>query len=170
MSNDIPQLRRFSYDDAWRLGTALVEQCRANDLAVTIGIWFGDQRVFHSARPGTSADNDAWLERKARIVRRFRASSLEVARRYLEDASESSFQNFLAIFGLPAADYAPAGGAVPVFVDGHLVAAVGVSGLTSEQDHELAVGALRAAAAQPGLVDDAAASVSPAAGSTMEDR
>ena len=146
MNEDIPALRRFSYDDAWRVGTLLVEQCRANSSPVTIGIWLGEQRVFHSAWPGTSADNDAWLERKARIVRRFRTSSLEVARRYVDSGSEGSIDAFLTAFGLPSAEYFPAGGAAPIFVQDHLVGVIGVSGLTSEQDHELAVGALRAAA------------------------
>lgn len=149
MNDDIPQLHRFSYDDAWRVGTGLVEQCRADGHAVTIGIWLGDQRVFHAARPGTSADNDGWLERKARIVRRFRASSLEVSRHYV-DAAAGGSDAFLTAFGLSAADYFPAGGAVPIFVQDHFVGVIAVSGLTSEQDHELAVDALRGAAGPAG--------------------
>jgi uncharacterized protein (UPF0303 family) len=146
MTDDIPRLPRFTYDDAWRVGAALMEQCRANNLPVTIGIWLGEQRVFHSARPGTSADNDNWLDRKARTVRRFGTSSLAVARRYLDDSSAASFQTFLMTFGLPASDYALAGGAVPILVHDNLVGVIAVSGLTSEQDHELALGALRTAA------------------------
>ena len=33
---------------------------------VAIAIWFGPQRVFHTALPGASADNDGWLDRKHR--------------------------------------------------------------------------------------------------------
>jgi uncharacterized protein (UPF0303 family) len=146
VNEDIPQLQRFSYDDAWQVGSTLVEQCRADNLPVTIGIWLGEQRVFHSARPGTSADNDAWLQRKAGIVRRFRSSSLAVAQGYVEAGPDGSIESFLTAFALPSAEYYPAGGAVPIFVQDHLVGVIGVSGLTSEQDHELAVGALRAAA------------------------
>ena len=45
---------------------------------VTISIWLGQQRVFHAALPGTSADNDSWVEKKANVVRRFGRSSLDV--------------------------------------------------------------------------------------------
>lgn len=149
MNEEIPQLPQFSYDDAWHVGTTLVEQCRANNFPVTIGIWLGDQLVFHAARPGTSADNDAWLARKARIVRRFRTSSLGVAQSYVNPESDRGIEAFLTAFGLPAEKYFPAGGAVPIFVHDHLVGVLGVSGLTSEQDHELAVDALRGAVTSP---------------------
>lgn len=36
--------------------------------------------LFHAALPGSSPDNDQWLARKARVVRRFHRSSLFIAR------------------------------------------------------------------------------------------
>ena len=62
---------RFDHDDAWRIGSALVARCRSDNLLVTSSIWLGQQKVFHAALPGTSADNDDWVEKKARVVRRF---------------------------------------------------------------------------------------------------
>ncbi len=61
----------FSNDDAWELGTLLVELAMERDLAVTVDIRRGRQQLFHAARPGTSPDNDSWIERKARVVERF---------------------------------------------------------------------------------------------------
>lgn len=133
-----PDLDRFDHDLAWTVGAGLVERCRAGALPVTIGIWLGEQRVFHAALPGTSADNDRWIERKARIVRHFGQASAEVGARHAGDDVEG----FLRTFALPAELYFPAGGAVPILVRGLLVGVLAVSGLASDEDHVLAVEAL----------------------------
>jgi len=138
MPSEPPDLDHFDVDDAWRLGSALVEQCRGQGHAVTIGICLGEQRVFHAALPGASADNDFWVDRKSRVVRRFGCSSLEVQEIYAAGDPD----RFFSTFGLSPADYAPAGGAVPIRVRGTLVGVLAVSGLESSEDHELAVSAL----------------------------
>ena len=125
---------KFDHDDAWRLGSDLVAECRARQLPVTIGIHLGEQRVFHAALPGTSADNDHWAMRKTRVVWRFDRSSHEVGEAYGRD--------FHIGFGLSAAEYAPTGGAVPIRVRGSLVGVLAVSGLTSADDHDLGMAAL----------------------------
>ena len=130
---------KFDHDDAWRLGSALVSQCRPQQLAVTISVHLGEQRVFHAALPGTSADNDSWAMRKTRVVRHFDRSSHEVGQKYAGDDPT----RFLAAFALSATEYAPAGGALPIRVRGTQVGVLAVSGLTSIDDHNLALGALR---------------------------
>ena len=139
MTETVPDLDRFTHDDAWDVGSALVSRCRLEQLPVTIGIWLGQQRVFHAALPGTSADNDAWVEKKANVVRRFGRSSLEVFEHY----EVASFPGFHDAFGLSRAEYAPGEGAVPIRVRGSLVGVLAVSGLETGGDHELAVSALR---------------------------
>lgn len=103
----------FSQEEAWWLGVALVDRCRSEGFAVTISIRLGEQRVFHAALPGTSADNDGWAERKARVVTHFGMSSLEVFERHVKDNPE-----FFRLFALSPNDYAPFGGAVPIKVRG----------------------------------------------------
>src|SRR5215218_287268 len=66
----------FTNDDAWELGSALVAAARREAAPVAIGITRNGQRLFHAALPGSSPDNDAWIERKARVVDRFGHSSL----------------------------------------------------------------------------------------------
>jgi uncharacterized protein (UPF0303 family) len=139
MTEAAPDLDRFTHDDAWDVGRALVARCRTEQLPVTITIWLGQQRVFHAALPGTSADNDAWVEKKANVVRRFGRSSLEVFEHY----DVGSHPGFLEAFGLSRADYAPGEGAVPIRVRGSLVGVLAVSGLETGGDHKLAVSALR---------------------------
>jgi len=74
-------LDRFDENDAWVLGCLLVELARSRDLPVTIDVRRGGHQLFHAARPGTTPDNDRWVERKARVVERFGASSYLVGRR-----------------------------------------------------------------------------------------
>ena len=134
----MPDFDKFDHDDAWRLGSDLVAECRARQLPVTVGIHLGEQRVFHAALPGTSADNDHWAMRKTRVVWRFGRSSHEIGEAYARDDPAA----FHAAFGLPAAEYAATGGAVPIRVRGSLVGVLAVSGLTSADDHELGIAAL----------------------------
>lgn len=144
---DTPDLERFDHDDAWLLGTALVVQCREHGLPVTIAIHLGEQRVFHAALPGTSADNDHWVERKTRIVQHFGVASAEVAERYVTDGDVFGF---LAAFALPSERYFPAGGAVPIRVRGAMVGVLAISGLESGEDNALALSVLNTLAAEGG--------------------
>jgi uncharacterized protein (UPF0303 family) len=139
MPEDLPDFDRFDQDDAWRVGSALVDRCRRDHLPVVISITIGEQRAFHVALPGSSADNDDWVDRKARVVRRFGRSSLEVAERYVKGDPD----RFFSAFGLTRADYAPGEGAVPIRVRGAIVGVLAISGLETGGDHALAVAGLR---------------------------
>jgi hypothetical protein len=61
---------RFDNADAWRLGSAMVAAATERSLPVTIDIRRHGQQLFPSARPGTTAENDAWIERKVNVVDR----------------------------------------------------------------------------------------------------
>jgi uncharacterized protein (UPF0303 family) len=135
---DIPEFTRLDLGVIWRLGRDLVEQCLQEGYGVTICAKVGQQHVFHSALPGTSADNDSWVHRKLRVVEHFGIASLAVQEQYGTEP-----RDFYRIFGLEPSRYAPAGGAVPLLVAGTLVGGLGVSGLESVEDHNLAVAALR---------------------------
>lgn len=133
-------LPAFTHDDAWRLGCLLVELAEERDLPVTIDIRKGTQQVFHAARPGTTPDNDSWVQRKVATVYRFGASSYLVGRRHARDG-----RDFNEAGGLPFQEYVAHGGAFPIRVDGvGIVGVVTVSGLPQADDHALAVEALRA--------------------------
>ncbi|MGW1379295.1 heme-degrading domain-containing protein [Streptomyces sp. NPDC002446] len=128
----------FSNDDAWALGTRLVELARERRAPVTIGIRRGTQQLFHCALPGTSADNDAWIARKSAVVERYGESSLLVGARFrakgrtFEDSSHLAPDRFAAH-----------GGAFPIHVRGTgVVGVVAVSGLRQGEDHALVVEAV----------------------------
>lgn len=138
------QLDRFTHDDAWALGSALVEEARARGAAVTIDIRLGDQQVFHYAFAGTAADNDEWVRRKVAVVRRFGHSSL-----WLGQVGRDSGREPEEIFALEPAGYAGHGGAFPLRVRGvdAPIGVVTVSGLPQLDDHAFVVEGLRRHAA-----------------------
>ncbi len=135
---------RFEEDDAWRLGVALRTVARERQLPVAVDILRGDHQLFHAALAGSSPDNDAWLARKARTVRRFHLSSLHVGQ-LCRDAGLPLEEVFL----VPSSEYAAHGGAFPLTVTGvGVVGSVAVSGLPQLDDHALVVKVLRARLSQ----------------------
>lgn len=131
---------RFDNLDAWRLGSRLVELGIERGLPIAVDIRRGTQQLFHTALPGTVADNDVWIARKVAVVERFGQSSFRVGRRLAEQGRELGAGD-----GLDPALYAAHGGGFPIRVrDVGVVGVVTVSGLPQAQDHALVVEAVTA--------------------------
>ncbi|MFF1375863.1 heme-degrading domain-containing protein [Streptomyces sp. NPDC058308] len=131
-------LPRFTHDDAWSLGTLLVELARERRAPVAIDIRRGGQQLFHAALPGSTPDNDAWIDRKRRVVERYGCSSLLVGTRFRAKGT-----TFEASSRLDPDVYAAHGGAFPIAVEGAgVIGTVVVSGLPQVEDHALVVEAL----------------------------
>jgi uncharacterized protein (UPF0303 family) len=140
------RLPGFTNDDAWELGSSLVDAARREGAPVAIGITRNGQRLFHAALPGSSPDNDAWIERKSRVVDRFGHSSL-----YMGRLARDAGSTVEAMFGLDPRLFAAHGGAFPVLVRSvGPVGVVVVSGLPQVEDHRMVVAALRAHLARAG--------------------
>jgi uncharacterized protein (UPF0303 family) len=134
------QFARFDFGDAWRLGCLLVDLATGRQLPVAVDVRRGGQQLFHAALPGSTADNDAWIERKVRVVYRYGASSFLVGRRLAVKGQELD-----ASMGVDPAAYAAHGGAFPVRVPQvGVVGVVTVSGLPQADDHALVVEAVEA--------------------------
>jgi len=131
---------RFDYDDAWRLGSMLVETARARALPIAIDISRGGQQLFHAALPGSTPDNDAWIQRKIRSVLRFGRSSM-----YLSLQRSLDGRSLAEVSFVDPREFAAAGGCFPVHVKGAgIVGTVTVSGLPQVDDHRLVVETIRA--------------------------
>jgi len=131
-------LPHFTYDDAWALGTLLVELAREQGAPVAIDIRRGGQQLFHAALPGSTPDNDAWIDRKRRVVERYAASSLLVGTRFR--AKNTTFEDSSR---LDPDVYAAHGGAFPITVKGAgVIGTIVVSGLPQLEDHAMVVEAL----------------------------
>ena len=132
------QFRRFTNDDAWELGSLLVELGRSRGLVLTVDIRRHGHQLFHAALAGTAADNDSWVERKIRVVNRFGDSSYLVGRR-LALAGRTLDEGA----GIDPILYAAHGGSFPIIIsDVGVVGTVTVSGLPQADDHALVVEAI----------------------------
>lgn len=132
-------LPRFDLDDAWALGSAMRASARERGLPIVIGISLGEARVFHAALPGSSADNDGWLERKTRVARRYGRSSYGVGLSF-----KAAGKDFDTAGRLDISRYAAHGGVFPITIAGvGVVGTVGVSGLPQADDHAFVVEHLR---------------------------
>jgi uncharacterized protein (UPF0303 family) len=131
-------LPHFTYDDAWTLGSLLVELARERGAPVAVDIRRGGQQLFHAALPGSTPDNDAWIDRKRRVVERYGCSSYLVGARFR--AKGTTFEESSR---LDPDLYAAHGGAFPITVEGAgVVGTVVVSGLPQVEDHRMVVEAL----------------------------
>ena len=133
------QFTRFTADDAWAIGSALVAAGRERGLPIAVDVTRNRHQLFHAALPGATPDNDSWIRRKTAVVDRFGHSSL-----YVRQASIERGTTFEEEFGLDPTRYAAHGGAFPVLVrDVGPVGVVVVSGLPQLEDHRLVMTAIR---------------------------
>ena len=129
---------RFTHEDAWALGSLLVELARERQAPVAIDIHRAGQQLFHAALPGSTPDNDAWITRKRRVVERYGSASYLVGARFR--AKGTTFEDSSR---LDPDEYAAHGGSFPITVDGvGVIGSVTVSGLPQLQDHRMVVEAL----------------------------
>ena len=133
------QLEGFGPSDALRLGLILVRRGTEGSLPIAIDVRRGAQILFHAALAGAQADNDVWIDRKARSVQRYGIPSLLLGTRPKIKGKRIENEGWF-----DEMSYAAHGGGFPVSVKGvGLVAVVTVSGLPQIDDHDLVVAALR---------------------------
>jgi uncharacterized protein (UPF0303 family) len=129
----------FTFEDALAIGLDLVNVGRQGSLPIAVDISLNQQVLFHAALPGSAVDNDHWVIRKNRVVGRFFRSSL-----YIATQLRRKGKSIEEVYGLPSVDYAPYGGAVPIFITGvGVVGTITVSGLPDQEDHQMVVDAIR---------------------------
>lgn len=133
------QFTEFSNETALALGLALAAAARRENKAITIDICRNGQQLFHYARPGTSADNDAWIRRKNNVVNRYAHSSF-----YVGTDFRARGKSFETDARLDQDHYAAHGGAFPLIVRGvGVVGTISVSGLPQAEDHTFLVNEIR---------------------------
>ena len=134
------QFKYFDEQKAWEIGSKLRSRALQGHLPITVDITRGAHQLFHASLPGTSADNDAWIKRKARLVYRFEHSSFYIGQ-LLKQMGKSIEEAFL----ISESEFAPHGGCFPVIIKGTgMVGTITVSGLPQEEDHKLVVETIRA--------------------------
>jgi uncharacterized protein (UPF0303 family) len=133
---------RFGHTEAWQVGRWIAETAIERDLRIAAMIWLGEQLVFATARPGTSADLDQWMRRKAALVRRYDVNSWLTTHRIRGWGLTEPVVNI----GLDPAAFTLSGGGFPIRVHGSTVGVAVVSGISDETDHAIVAEALGVAA------------------------
>lgn len=129
----------LSHEDALALGMDLAARAEERNWPLAVSVFLGDQHVFRYACPGTTAENDDWIERKRKTVYKFQESSFLVGQRLIAQGKE-----FHAETGLDQS-FAAHGGGFPLFIGDVFVGAVIASGVPQQDDHAIVIEALNAA-------------------------
>ena len=128
----------FTFRDAFELGMHASKKALAADLPIIIQVTFGSRLAYFAALPGSSADSELWIQRKARVVERFGISTLAARVQYEEQGT-----TFAEATGLCEDEYAAHGGGYPILVFGiGVVGGIYASGLPQVEDHEFLVACL----------------------------
>jgi uncharacterized protein (UPF0303 family) len=135
---------RFGPDEAFAIGSRIRAHALAAKAAIVIDIVLWDRPLFYAALEGSTGSNPQWTRRKINVVKVFHKSSYRMA---LEQRRPDRL--FPAGYGLDPADYVLAGGGFPIRLQSAgVIGAIGVSGMTEREDHQIIVNALREHLAQ----------------------
>lgn len=132
------QFTEFTSETALEIGNILIELAKKNNSAVTFDITRNSHQLFHYACAGTSPDYDRWIKGKIKVVTLLNKSS-----HYVEIMLKKLGQTIDEVYHLDTREYFPDGGCFPIRIKNvGLVGTITVSGLTSKEDHGLAVKAI----------------------------
>ncbi|MGO4247628.1 heme-binding protein [Paenarthrobacter sp. RAF54_2] len=129
----------------YALGCWIADRALYLDQPLAISVRLDTREIFRLKLPGSPPISDAVLDAKYSTAHRGQHSSL-----FERNLRLSRGTTFEAETGLTFPEYAPFGGAVPIRTSdsGDICAWVIVTGLTQEEDHAVAVDAIRFAARQ----------------------
>ncbi|WOH19347.1 heme-degrading domain-containing protein [Paenarthrobacter sp. GOM3] len=127
----------FDHHDAWRLGSLIANHALSAGLGVAIDIRRHNIVLFRCVLPGATSDQEEWIRRKSASVLRFEHSTALLTEQFAE-------RDPLGGGWLAPEDYTLAGGSFPIRVRGvGVIGAITVSGLSSDDDHQLVVDGIR---------------------------
>jgi glc operon protein GlcG len=119
---------QITLETAKKIAGAAVVEAVKNKWPVAIAVVDNHGFLVYYERPDDTQTSSPHIAvEKARTAAMFRRPS-----RAIEDASKTR----VAVLGLPGAT--PVTGGLPIVVDGKIIGGVGVSGVTSEQDEQVA--------------------------------
>lgn len=129
------QVPALTFEGARRIAAAAAEEAQRNNWGVSIAVVDTHGELLFFARLDGAHQQSVDIARtKARTAARWRRET-----KALEDAVAGGRTVLLAVDGM-----LPLEGGVPIIVDGRVLGAVGVSGVTSQQDAQIARAGIRA--------------------------
>ncbi len=129
------ELPSLSHKEAIEIGEIALDLGFDRNVAIAVEVRLKDWTVFHASLPGTSADNDSWIARKARVVLATGNSTM-----FERVLAEEQGIDWYATHGLPEETHAIHGGGLPLNVAGFgCMGVLLISGLPQVRDHLLGV-------------------------------
>lgn len=120
-------------DLAMKMGIYVLRRARGMGKPVAVRITLNRRTLFAASMAGTKPESDDWIRRKENIAYATNGSSY-----YWECWCELG-EHPLEWRGMSYADFAPAGGCMPLKVKGvGMVGTLTISGMASHEDHALA--------------------------------
>ena len=125
--------------DAITIGKIATEIASARKLPIAIEVRISDWIVYHASLPGSSKENQSWIDRKARVVTLKHHSTL-FERVYSEELGLNWYQEN----NLSEEMYAIHGGGLPLVIKGgEFKGTLLISGLPQIEDHQFGVEVLK---------------------------
>jgi uncharacterized protein (UPF0303 family) len=133
------QFSAFDNDAALAIGNRIVEQAKADKVAVTVDVTVNRNPLFFHAMAGTSPNNVDWIRRKSNLVNRTGHASF-----YVHTDAVAKGRDYDNLPTFDPKDYAAHGGSFPIVVKGTgQIGTITVSGLAGVDDHAMVVRALK---------------------------
>ena len=120
--------------EAIEIGQLASELGRERKLPIAIEVRIGDWIVYHASLPGSSPENDRWIERKVAVVMLKQHSTLFEQISAKERGVDWHKEN-----NLKDETYAIHGGAIPLITNQGFKGILIISGLPQVEDHIFAV-------------------------------
>ena len=133
------QFTSFDNDTALAIGNHIIEQAKADKVAVTVDVTVNRNPLFFHAMAGASPNNIDWIRRKSNLVNRTGHASF-----FTHVEAINNGQDFNNLPTFDTKDFAAHGGSFPIILKGTgQIGTITVSGLEGVDDHAMAVRALK---------------------------
>ena len=133
------RFHEFNQELALDLGALAAEIGLVRELPIAISVRIGDWEVFKASLPGTLAENDGWIQRKANVIALKHHSTMYERVRAEESGADWHNEN-----GVVDETHAIHGGGFPiVLTNSEFVGAFIIIGLPQVEDHLLALEILK---------------------------
>ncbi len=130
---------QFNAKMALEMGNFIANKAINEQLQLCCEIFVNGRLMFHFVSDSCNPDNDNWLRKKRNTVLMFHHSS-----KYTRGKFDGDTFAFTQKFGISPAEYTAYEGGFPITVKGAgVIGALCVSGLAQEQDHQLAIDAIK---------------------------
>lgn len=127
----------FSYEDAVRLSQEIFKIAEERNAGICYQVIVGEFHVVRGFLTGTDENNIAWLEKKKNTVLKSRKSSLRCG-------MEAELCGRKEPWQADTERYVIRGGGCPIWLkNGTFIGAVCISGLQHQEDHKIAMEALK---------------------------